>query len=419
MINDVSILRLKPRDQNRDYIPRMDPIDESDYNEFWSFWGVEKAYQEIDGRKRLRYHLGHVLFGQQLRDLNNRGNDVKRVLLNYKGAGETQGDWKKADLDTTERFLKILIGDTVTPELITDWVDTVRHSRSMKPFYDKIKSQTYELTEPIRVAYENFKKNEHTLYYLEKYRDLSVGDLQYVPPALNDFYKTSGIDDIVPSHVFFASMFALHRSARSDSDFVNGFWVQEGFPLLACIKEVEDRKICIIEGKRSAYIWLFIDYLRIMYDHKNNCKLNLPDVGYLDSLPSLHGAPFMQLDVPSEALFIDSSSEKMKEKMSHMSEVVRMEYSLRVLDMPYAQKQWIDGAVSACEKQRTLITELLAKHKRTNKQVETPMKTLRHQEARHKETYRALIDFGKEINTPFRAWMNLVDKLREIYANKR
>ena len=208
MINDVSILRLKPWDQNSGDIPRMDPINESEYKEFWSFWGIEKAYQIINGRKRLRYHLGHVLFAQQLRDLNNRSNYVKPVLLDYRGGGKTLANWSDDDLRITESFLNIFLGDTVVSERIQYYIDKVKHS-SMKPFYDKIKSQTYNLTKPIRVAYENFKKNEHTLYYLQKYRDLSVGDLQYVPPCLNDFYKKSGVKDIVPSHVFFASVFAL------------------------------------------------------------------------------------------------------------------------------------------------------------------------------------------------------------------
>jgi len=402
MINDVSILRLKPWDQNRDDIPRMDPINESAYDEFWSFWGLEKAYQIINGRERLRYHLGHVLFAQQLRDLNNRSNDVKPVLLDYKGAGETRAEWSDYDLGITESFLKIFLGDTVIPGRIQDYVDKVRHS-SMKPLYDKIKSQTYNLAEPIRVAYENFKKNEHTLYYLQKYRDLSVGDLQYVPPCLNDFYEKSGVNDFVPSHVFFASVFALYMSDQSQSDFVNGFWVQEGFPLLACIREVEGRKICIIEGKRSAYIWLFIDYLRIMYDHKNNYELDLPDVGYLDSLPSLHGAPFMQRDVPEEALFIDSFSTEMKKKMLHMSKVLRGEYSLRVFGQTYNPEQdpakWRKAAVGECECIRNKIDELRGKYKRD-------------------ETVHALRECVKKLYKPFSAVIELIIRLWTIHAKQ-
>ena len=400
MINDVNMLRLERWDKDRDRdIPRMDPIKEGEYKEFWSFWGIEEAYPKIDGRCRLRYHLGHVLLAQKLRKIHQE-IDVKPVLVDYKGHGEKQANWSDDDLKTTESFLKALIDDSIVPGRILEYVEKVRRSTSVKKLYGDIKLQTYSLTEPIQVAFEKLRGDERTLYYLQKYRDLSIGDLQYVPPCLDDLYKTSSVFDIVPSHIFFASVFALHTSSRSQSDFVNGFWVREGFPLLACIKEVEGQNICIIEGKRSAYIWLFIDYLRIMYEYKNNRKLNLPDVGYLDSLPSLHGAPFMQRDVPTEALFIDSSSKEMKQKMSHMSEVLRREYSLRVFGQTYNPKQapaeWIKAAVGKCECARNDIG-FRKRYKR-------------------EETGRVFVECVKELCTPFRAGINFFSGLWDIYA---
>lgn len=115
MINDVSILRLKRWDKDRDRdIPRMDPIKEGEYKEFWSFWGIEKAYPKIDGRCRLRYHLGHVLLAQKLRKIHQE-IDVKPVLVDYKGHGEKQANWSDDDLKTTESFLKALIDDSIVP----------------------------------------------------------------------------------------------------------------------------------------------------------------------------------------------------------------------------------------------------------------------------------------------------------------
>lgn len=188
---------------------------------------------------------------------------------------------------------------------------------------------------------------------------MGVADLQYVPRSLCDIYESFEYKEIIAPHIFFASLFALHISSVSESDFINGFWVKEGFPFLGCIQRGDGRKICIIEGKRSAYIWLFLDYLRIMYEHKTKDKLHFPDVGFIDSLPSVNGAPFMQLNNPSESLFIDSPDSEFKQKLMHASNTTRQEYSLRVFRDVYNEKplaDWVVEAVQKCKGYRSRIS---------------------------------------------------------------
>lgn len=358
-MNDLNILRIEPWTQSVGDIATMNPLEENAFDEYWSFWGIEKAFQDIEGkRRRLRYHLGHVLFVQQLKKLHNQNNRLRIFLLDYRGTGEGRADWSEEDINTAESFLKLFLDASVIPERIFKYMDLAKKS-SVSKFYEDIKSQVYALTEPIQAAYDELVKNEHTKFYLHKYRDLRIGDLRYIPPCLRDVYEKSSVYRIVPPHIFFASVFALYTSYGSQTKFVNGFWVQEGFPFLACIQKFEDKKICIIEGKRSAYVWLFIDYLRIMYEYKNECKLDLPKVGYLDSLPSLQGAPFMQLNEPHEALFLDSLNSEIKRKISRMSEVMRREYSVRLFHhvQPDSPK-WAKEAVAECACLRSKVEEL-------------------------------------------------------------
>lgn len=357
----MTILEMKQWTKDMGEIPYIYPIDETRYDELWSFWGLENVYPKIAGKKRLRYHLGHVLLTQKLQKIHHEIG-VKPILVDYLPIQQHQQLWSQEDKEKTVLFLKRMIDNTIEPEPLMQYIEKVKCATKIKTTYASIRSQISSLVEPVQVAYEELKKNEHTLFYLEKYRDIGVNDLKYIPPCLAYFYENSSIQDIVPPHIFFASVFALHRSSMSDSDFINGLWVQEGFPFLACIKEFESKNICVIEGRRSAYIWLFIDYLRIMYNNKNNCKLDLPDVGYLDSLPSLYGASFMQRDVPEEALFIDSSLREIEKKVSHMSLALRREYSLRLFgsafDPQYDSSQWERNAVKRCENIRNQINEL-------------------------------------------------------------
>ncbi|MBA7541629.1 hypothetical protein ES705_33945 [subsurface metagenome] len=355
MIGDITLLKLSKTDKP---VMRMHAIIEKEYHEFWSFWGIEKAYQKIEGQKRLRYHLGHVLITQYLREISNHGNTIRPILLDYKGGMGTQVVWSDDDVEITKEFLRCFLGETVQPESYGNYFKEIISTSESEKLYENISSQTHQLTQPIRDAYDRLVQNDNTGYHLYKYRDMSIADFQYVPQSLYDIYESFERRDIIPPHIFFASLFALHISSVSESNFIDGFWVKEGFPFLACIQRGKDHKICIIEGKRSAYIWLFMDYLRIMYEHKNNDKLNFPDIGFIDSLPSINGAPFMQLNNPSEALFIDSRDSEIKQKLMHTSNTTRQEYSLRIFRDVYNEKplaDWVAEAVQKCKGYRAQI----------------------------------------------------------------
>ncbi len=319
MIGDIVFLTLTKTDES---IMRMRTIDIDKYQEIWSFWGMEAAKQEIEGRERLRYHLGHLLITKYLTEISNCNKKVRPVLLDYKGEDGAKVSWSEKDVKTTKDFLSIFLGKTIRPESYRSYFERVINHSDSKELYNNICSQTQQLIEPIQEKYHSLHHSDKTWYYLSKYRDMNIIDFQYIPKNLRDIYESFEYRSIISPHIFFASLFALHISNNSETQFINGFWVKKGFPFLACLQTVENKKICIIEGKRSAYIWLFMSYLRIMYEHKNECKINFPDIGYIDSLPSINGAPFMQLNDPSEALFLDSYESEIKRKLMQTSKLL-------------------------------------------------------------------------------------------------
>ncbi len=270
------------------------------YDEFWSFWSLENPFQQ--NSKKLRYHLGHSLMARKMRDLLNKSKKIKPIICDFqKGTGDWD-DTQESYLKTTKDVVSHLINDQTAEKFakveltcISEYVAAIKNDK-IKGTYDQIVDRIPSLMRPIKDAYNELAPNYENFYYLNKYRDMSIPDLLFVPQNLASIYESFSYEEKdVPPYVFFASLYALHQSKHSDSDFIDSFWVKTGFPLLACIQNIGENKrdICIVEGKRSAYIWLFLDYLRYMYEIKypeNKADIDWPTVVYLDSLPATHGA---------------------------------------------------------------------------------------------------------------------------------
>ncbi len=337
MISDVCVIK----DIDRGKIPSFEPVEYDGYDEFWSLWSLENPCQR--NSNRLRYHLGHLLMAKKMKSLLHVNKEIKAIICDFqKGTGKWDAT-QESYLQTTRDVLKIFLNDqidlkaTISVELIcmSEYVEAIKKS-DIKDTYDRIAKRIPSLLDPIKKAYENLSTNYENLYYLYKYRDISIPGLLFVPQNLDSIYKTFPYKEI-PPYVFFASLYALYQSKRSETDFINSFWVETGFPLLACVQNLDGEKkqeICIVEGKRSAYVWLFLDYLRYMYKiiyPEDKADIDWPNVVYLDSLPAIHGASYMESSFPSEAIFIDSLKKETKKKLANIPKPVRREYSARCL----------------------------------------------------------------------------------------
>ncbi len=338
MISDVCVIK----DIDRGKIPSFEPVEYDGYDEFWSLWSLENPCQR--NNNRLRYHLGHLLMAKKMKSLLNDNKQVKAIICDFqKGTGRWDAT-QESYLKTTREALSIFLNDQIDIKAaipikstcMSEYVEAIKKSAT-KDTYDRIAKRIQSLLDPIKNAYKSLSRNYENLYYLYKYRDISIPGLLFVPKKLDSIYKSFPYKEI-PPYVFFASLYALYQSEeRSETDFINSFWVKTGFPLLACVQNLDGekrREICIVEGKRSAYVWLFLDYLRYMYKSiypEDKADIDWPNVVYLDSLSAIHGASYMESSFPSEAIFIDSSKKETKKKLANIPEPVRREYSARCL----------------------------------------------------------------------------------------
>ena len=369
MISDVCTIKKMEKEGK---IPLFESVEYSEKKEFWSFWSIENPCQQ--NSKKLRYHLGHSLMARKMRDLLNKNIKIKPIICDFQ---KVTGNWD----DTQESYLKItreVVGRLVNnqtvekyvkvePTCISEYVAAIKNDK-IKNTYDRIVDRIPSLMRPIKNAYNDLAPNYENFYYLCKYRDMSIPGLLFVPQNLASIYKSFPYreQDVSP-YVFFASLYALHQSELSDTDFIDSFWVKTGFPLLACIQNIGEKKqdICIIEGKRSAYIWLFLDYLRCMYEityPEDKADIDWPTVVYLDSLPAIHGASYMESGFPAEAIFIDATKKETKKKLTNIPDSIRREYFARCLEtgMNGNRRGWEDTFFGHWQQQNALLCPLIS-----------------------------------------------------------
>ncbi len=365
MISDVCIINTIEKEGK---IPLFDSVEYDSYDEFWSFWSLENPCQNKNSN-RLRYHLGHSLMAKKMKDLLYNNKKIKPIICDFqKGTGNWDADQEKylkktkevvssfVNYSTAENMIKI------KPTCISEYVAEIKNNK-LKDTYDRISSRTPELMEPIKAAYRELSPNYENFYYLYKYRDLSIPGLLFVPQKLASIYKSFPYGEkIISPYIFFASLYAMHQSANSDTDFIDSFWVKTGFPLLACIQKNGEKKreICIVEGKRSAYIWLFLDYLRYMYAFmfpEDKDDIDWPTIVYLDSLPAIHGASYMESGFPAEAIFIDATKKETKKKLTNIPDPIRREYFARCLEtgMNPSREGWEDEFLGHWMRQNAMI----------------------------------------------------------------
>ncbi|WP_300461647.1 hypothetical protein [Desulfobacula sp.] len=364
MISDVCIINTIEKEGK---IPLFDSVEYDSYDEFWSFWSLENPYQE--NSKRLRYHLGHSLMAKKMKDLLHNNKKIKPIICDFqKGTGNwdaVQELYLEKTKDVVSRFVNDPTAENIIkiePSCISEYVAEIK-TEKLKDTYNRIVSRTPALMEPIKKAYRELAPNYENFYYLYKYRDLSIPGLLFVPQKLASIYKSFPYGEkVISPYIFFASLYALHQSAHSDTDFIDSFWVKTGFPLLACIQKNGEKKreICIVEGKRSAYIWLFLDYLRYMYAFmfpEDKDDIDWPTIVYLDSLPAIHGASYMESGFPAEAIFIDATKKETKKKLTNIPDPIRREYFARCLEtgMNPSREGWEDAFIGHWMQQNAMI----------------------------------------------------------------
>lgn len=364
MISDVCIINTIEKEGK---IPLFDSVEYDCYDEFWSFWSLENPYQK--NGKSLRYHLGHSLMAKKMRELLHQNKKIKPIICDFQKVtgnwDETQKDYLIKTKDVVSRFVNDLpVEDIIKiePTCISEYITAIKNDR-LKDKYNRIVTRTPELMEPIKNAYKELTPNYENFYYLYKYRDLSIPGLLFVPQRLANIYKSFPYGEkVISPYIFFASLYALYQSEHSDTDFIDSFWVKTGFPLLACIQNNggKKREICIVEGKRSAYIWLFLDYLRYMYAFmfpEDKDDIDWPTIVYLDSLPAIHGGSYMESGFPAEAIFIDATEKETKEKLTNIPDPIRREYIARCLEtgMIINRQEWENAFLSYWERQKATL----------------------------------------------------------------
>lgn len=361
MISDVCTIK---KIEKEGKIPLFESVEYDNFDEFWSFWSLENPCQK--NSKKLRYHLGHSLMAMKMRDLLHQNKKIKPIICDFQKDTGNWDDNQESYLKTTINVVSCFMNDQkfaqVEPTCISKHIAAIENDK-IKDTYDRIADRIPSLMRPIKKAYNELAPNYENFYYLSKYRDLSIPGLLFVPQNLASLYESFpyGEKEVAP-YVFFASLYALHQSEHSDTDFIDSFWVKMGFPLLACIQNIgeEKRDICIVEGKRSAYIWIFLDYLRYMYEityPEDKADIDWPTVVYLDSLPAIHGASYMESGFPAEAIFIDATNKETKKKLANIPDSIRREYFARCLKtgMIGNRRGWEDTFLGHWHHQKQLL----------------------------------------------------------------
>lgn len=338
-------------------IPRITPEEAALSNEYWTFWGIEEsAYvpTETPGVVRLRYHLGQLCMIDRMAELAQYGCPVRAIVCDMPHLMEASDarDRYRESLEITQRFLHVLLDSSnVDVHNMSTFING--HS----PHSDNgAAHEGFQAFDTLRSAVNSHNFPAHREFDLAEFRELSIPDLMYVATTLRPFTETLKRYSI-PSHILLSAVFACRRNETAQTPFLERFWARDGYAFWSAWPQSRPSwagpAVTVLEGRRSSYIWLFLECLRAMssVDSPRSTDSQWPSLCFLRSMPSVNGDSYMTLDRPDGCLFVDSPLDLIRRQVYAAPIAVRREYERRWahLNTDPRTDAWVESFVSKWE----------------------------------------------------------------------
>lgn len=350
------ILRLANYCPPPDVIPRITPEVADVSNEYWTFWGIESSPYLPTGTQdgvRLRYHFGQVCMIERMNELAQLGCRVRAIVcdtLDLTEAGETRRSYGKS-LATTRAVLDALLDSSIATYSMSELIHEFRSSH-----VDSYTAGVYDAFRAYSILKNTLAEyvfSDSTLFDLQDFRELSIPDLMYVSASLATFTDNFRAQYPVPSHILLSAAFACHHSKKSQTPFLERFWAHDGYAFWNAWPRSKPSwarpAITILEGRRSSYIWLFLECLRAISSAGSSDATDSqwPSLCFLRSVPAVNGNSYMTLDRPDGCLFLDAPLDSIRSQLLASPLSVRCEYDRRWghLNMDPAGNDWIEAFV--------------------------------------------------------------------------
>lgn len=275
---------------------------------FYSFWNMPLDAYPAD---KLKYHLGQVHMLQFLEHLTNQGHpSVSAVCdathLLYEGDPENRAQYQES-LSVVESFLT-----SVNPNHSRRVSHLIQEEQRARPtvhtqLVTRLKEASYTLRQCLR---SQVITDTHEIL-LQRHREYGIVPDPALPlRKLADAIRThvAGIPDEL---VLPLVLYMKRRPDYSDDD-----WLMESLAALILRNDRLDETIVMVEGNRSAYVWLAGLAIQMTAERLYPGQvLPHPPLLFLASLPALHGGGPMRLADRAGCVFLASSDEEISEQV--------------------------------------------------------------------------------------------------------